>query len=62
MNEKTKMDRKNLGKIALKTGLAFSGLNFVNITGVFKPTWNTMNPIVSPFINRETNSYMSWPS
>tara|TARA_B100001287_G_scaffold116071_1_gene97620 strand:+ start:744 stop:887 length:144 start_codon:yes stop_codon:yes gene_type:complete len=36
--EKKNMDKKNLGKIVLKTTLAFSGLNFVKITDVFIPT------------------------
>ena len=38
MNEKMNIDIKNLGKIVLKTGLAFSGFNSLNMTGVFKPT------------------------
>ena len=38
MNEKRNIDKKNLGKIALKTGLASSGLNFVKITGVLRTT------------------------
>ena len=36
--EKKNIERKNLGKIVLKTTLAFSGLNFVKITEVFIPT------------------------
>tara|TARA_B100001248_G_C27180878_1_gene362271 strand:+ start:303 stop:500 length:198 start_codon:yes stop_codon:yes gene_type:complete len=36
--EKKNIDRKNLGKIVLKTTLALSGLNFVKITEVFIPT------------------------
>tara|TARA_B100000575_G_scaffold283941_1_gene277370 strand:+ start:3649 stop:3822 length:174 start_codon:yes stop_codon:yes gene_type:complete len=38
MDEKRNIDKKNLGKIVLKTGLAFFGLNFVKITGVLRPT------------------------
>jgi hypothetical protein len=38
MSEKKNMDRKNFGKIALKTTLAFSAFSFVNITIVFIPT------------------------
>ena len=36
--EKKNIDRKNLGKIVLKTTLALSGLSFVKITEVFIPT------------------------
>ena len=36
--EKKNIERKNLGKIVLKTILALSGLNFVKITEVFIPT------------------------
>ena len=36
--EKKNIEIKNLGKIVLKTTLAFSGLNFVKITEVFIPT------------------------
>ena len=50
--------KKNLGKIVLKTTLAFSGLNFVKMTEVFIPTWNKINPIVNPVANNETSSYM----
>tara|TARA_B100001121_G_scaffold28152_1_gene22533 strand:- start:394 stop:519 length:126 start_codon:yes stop_codon:yes gene_type:complete len=38
IREKKNIDKKNLGKIALKTTLAFSAFNFVNITMVFIPT------------------------
>ena len=38
IREKKNMDKKNLGKIVLKTTLAFSGLNFVKIIEVFIPT------------------------
>tara|TARA_Y100000768_G_C23560676_1_gene488025 strand:- start:261 stop:404 length:144 start_codon:yes stop_codon:yes gene_type:complete len=38
INEKKNIDRKNLGKIVLKTTLAFSELNLVKITEVFNPT------------------------
>tara|TARA_B100000035_G_scaffold294564_1_gene284929 strand:- start:984 stop:1127 length:144 start_codon:yes stop_codon:yes gene_type:complete len=38
IRENKNMDKKNLGKIALKTTLAFSAFNFVNITVVFIPT------------------------
>ena len=38
MDEKRNIDKKNLGKIVLKTGLAFFGLNVVKITGVLRPT------------------------
>ena len=38
IRENKKMDKKNFGKIVLKTILAFSGLNFVKITEVFIPT------------------------
>ena len=38
IREKKNMDKKNLGKIVLKTTLAFSGLNFVKMTEVFIPT------------------------
>ena len=38
INEKRNIDKKNLGKIVLKTGLAFSGLNFVKMIGVFRQT------------------------
>ena len=38
IREKKNMDKKNFGKIVLKTTLAFSGLNFVKITEVFIPT------------------------
>ena len=56
--EKKNIERKNLGKIVLKTALAFSGLNFVKITEVFIPTWNSINPMVNPVASNETNSYM----
>ena len=59
IREKKNMDKKNFGKIVLKTTLAFSGLNFVKITEVFIPTWNKMNPTVKPFANKETNSYIN---
>jgi len=38
MNEKTNIVRKNFGKIALKTTLAFSASNFVKIMAVLTPT------------------------
>tara|TARA_A100000164_G_C21398925_1_gene536808 strand:+ start:329 stop:472 length:144 start_codon:yes stop_codon:yes gene_type:complete len=38
INEKKNIDRKNLGKIVLKTILAFSGFSLVKITEVFNPT------------------------
>ena len=38
MNEKTNIVRKNFGKIALKTKLAFSASNFVKIMAVLIPT------------------------
>tara|TARA_Y200000002_G_C22587307_1_gene623528 strand:- start:447 stop:593 length:147 start_codon:yes stop_codon:yes gene_type:complete len=38
INEKKKIDRKNLGKIVLNTTLAFSGLSLVKITEVLSPT------------------------
>ena len=38
MNEKRNIDKKNLGKIVLKTELAFFGLNSVKITGVLRTT------------------------
>jgi len=38
IREKKKMDKKNFGKIVLRTTLAFSGLSFVKITEVFIPT------------------------
>ena len=38
MNEKTNIVRKNFGKIALKTTLAFSASNFVKIMAVLKLT------------------------
>ena len=38
IREKKKMDKKNFGKIVLRTTLAFSGFSFVNITDVFIPT------------------------
>ena len=38
MNEKTNIVRKNFGKIALKTTLAFSVSNFVKIMAVLIPT------------------------
>ena len=56
--EKKNIERKNLGKIVLKTILALSGLNFVKITEVFIPTWNIINPIINPVVNKETSSYM----
>ena len=56
--EKKNIERKNLGKIVLKTTLAFSGLNFVKITEVFIPTWNSINPMDTPVASNETNSYM----
>ena len=37
IREKKNMDKKNFGKIVLKTTLALSGLNFVKITEVFIP-------------------------
>ena len=58
IREKENMDRKNLGKIVLKTTLAFSGLNFVKITEVFIPTWNKINPMDNPVVSKETNSYI----
>jgi len=58
IREKKNIERKNLGKIVLKTTLAFSGLNFVKITEVFIPTWNKINPMVNPVASKETNSYM----
>ena len=56
--EKKNIERKNLGKIVLKTTLAFLGLNFVKITEVFIPTWNSINPMDNPVASNETNSYM----
>ena len=38
MNERTNIVRKNFGKIALKTTLAFSVSNFVKIMAVLTPT------------------------
>ena len=38
MNEKTNIVRKNFGKIALKTTLAFSASNFVKIMAVLITT------------------------
>ena len=58
IREKKNIERKNLGKIVLKTTLAFSGLNFVKITEVFIPTWNKIKPMVNPVASNETNSYM----
>ena len=56
--EKKNIDRKNLGKIVLKTTLAFSGLNFVKITEVFILTWNMINPMVNPVASKEIESYI----
>ena len=56
--EKKNIDKKNLGKIVLKTILALPGLNFVKITEVFMPTWNKINPMINPVVSKETSSYM----
>ena len=45
-NENVNMNIKNLGKIALKKGPAFSGGRVANITGAFKDTWKSMNPTI----------------
>ena len=56
IREKKNIERKNLGKIVIKTALAFSGLNFEKITEVFIAIWNNINPMVNPVANKETNS------
>ena len=58
VRENKNMDKKNLGKIVLKTTLALSGPNFVKITEVFIPTWNMINPMVNPVASKEIESYI----
>ena len=55
------MERKNLGKIVLSTTLAFSGLNLVNMTEVFNPTWNKIKPIIRLFASKEIDIYKTRP-
>ena len=56
MNEIINIVRKNFGKIALKTTLAFSASNFVKIMAVLITTWNVINPTIKPFASKEINS------
>ncbi len=58
INEKKNIDRKNLGKIVLKTILAFSGFSLVKITEVFNPTWNKIKPIIRLFASKENDMYI----
>jgi len=51
INDSAATNMNNLGKILLKKGPAFSGLNILNIDGAIMAVWKRITPQIKPEIS-----------